>query len=452
MKEIVKFFWAVVKGFVYGSIAIQIVLGAIYIGCNLTSVPQFQETTGYLEMAQTLRIDEYTAVLYPLLLRFLSGITFIPFQMSLYTLQILVGLFCAYHFAYTWTEKKTTAWLCSLWINTIPFVAQAHVSVLPHSLAFSFLILILLELFKGVKYKEPLTMSDFTIVLCSYTLLVQLGRAYFLPATLLLLWTAFLQLYQKENKLLLFGVTILISLGVFVSNASIYQTTQTPGANGRIQRTIESMLFQRLGMSTMTDRFTIYMPEEIEECFTGEELETFARYPYRLQEEFGPVLETRYGKQYANALYWKMALLGFGNATKDTMLDIAEDTLNYSLPAGMYFTWRNGELKGLTGWNYQQFVEQAPWLSAVYIKISQFFWAIGFAASIVAALILMVYRRNLLTRFWMPVGGYILINALYFAMQGANVYDYKLALFPLALSYAGILCMFLRTNRFMKEL
>ena len=55
MKEIVKFFWAVVKGFVYGSIAIQIVLGAIYIGCNLTSVPQFQETTGYDKLPDSLR-------------------------------------------------------------------------------------------------------------------------------------------------------------------------------------------------------------------------------------------------------------------------------------------------------------------------------------------------------------------------------------------------------------
>lgn len=452
MKKFSKFFWSVVKGFVYCAITIQIVLGLIYIGCNFISIPKFQETARYLEMAETLKIDEYTAVLYPLLLRLLSGISFVPFQIPLYTLQILVGLFCAYHFAYTWTEKKTTAWVCSLWINTIPFVAQAHVSVLPHSLAFSFLVLIFLELFKGVKHKEALAMTDFTIVLCSYTLLVQLGRAYFMPATLLLLWTAFLQLYQKENKLLLFSVTILISLGVFVSNAAIYQTIQTPGANGRIQHSLESILFQRLGMSTMTDRFIIYMPEEIDECFTGEELEEFARYPYRLQEEFGPVLEERYGKQYANELYWKMALLGFGNATKDNLLDIAEDTLQYAFPAAMYYTWRDGDVKGLTGWNYQQFLEQAPQLSAVYVKISQFFWLLGFGASVIAALLLMVYRRNLLARFWMPVGAYIMINALYFAMQGANVYDYKLALFPLALSYAGILCMFLRTNRLMEEL
>ena len=353
MKKIAKFSWSVIKGFVFTTMVLQIVLGAIYIGRNFMTVPVFQETTRYLQMAETLRIDEYTAVLYPLLLRLLSGITFIPFQIPLYVLQILVGIFSAYHFANTWTEKKSTAWLCSLWINTIPFVAQAHVTVLPHSLAFSFLILIFLELFKGIRHKQPLSMTDFAIVLCSYTLLVQLGREYFMPATLLLLWTVFLQLYQKANKMLLMGVTMLISLGIFISNAAIYQTTQISGANGRIQRSMEAALFQRLGMSTMTDRFIIYMPKEIEECFTGEELENFARYPYRLQEEFGPVLEERYGKQYANELYWKMALLGFGNATKDNLLDITEDTLGYAFPAGMYFTWRDGDLKGLTGWNYQ---------------------------------------------------------------------------------------------------
>lgn len=452
MKKIAKFSWSVIKWFVFSMMALQIVLGAIYIGRNFMTVPVFRETDRYLESAKMLKFDEYTAVLYPLLLRLLSGIKFIPYQIPLYILQIFMGLFCAYHFAHTWTEKKSTAWLCSLWINTIPFVAQAHVSMLPHSLAFSFLILIFLELFKGIKHKEALSMTDFAIVLCSYTLLVQLGREYFMPATLLLLWTVCLQLYQKSNKLLLFAVTMLISLGIFISNAGIYQSIQTAGANGRIQHSVEAALFQRLGMSTMTDRFIIYMPEEIEACFTGEELENFARYPYRLQEEFGPVLEARYGKQHANEIYWKMALLGFGNATKDNLFDIAEDTLNYAFPAGMYFTWRDGELKGLTGWNYLQFLKQAPQLASVYVEISQFFWVIGFGASVIAAVVLMAHRRTILVRFWMPVGIYIMINALYFAMQGANVYDYKLALFPLALSYAGILCMFFRTNRFMEEL
>lgn len=452
MKKIAKFSWAVIKGFVFTAMVLQIVLGMIYIGCNFMTVPVFQETTRYLEMAETLCFDEYTAVLYPLLLHVFSGITFIPFQIPLYVLQILVGIFASYHFAHTWIEKKSIVWLCSLWINTIPFVAQAHVSVLPHSLVFSFFVLIFLELFRGLKHREPLSMTDFTVVLCSYTILVQLGREYFMPATLLLLWTAFLQFYQKSNRLLLFGVTGLISLGIFISNAAIYQTTQNPGANGRIQRSVEAAFFQRLGMSTMTDRFMIYMPEEVRECFTGEDLENFARYPYSLQEEFGPVLEERYGKQHANEIYWKMALLGFGNATKDNLLDIGEDTLNYAFPAAMYVTWRNGDVKGLTGWNYQKFMEKAPLLSVSYVKISQFFWLIGFCASVLAVFILETYKKNFFVRVLMSVGTYIIVNALYFAMQGANVYDYKLALFPLALSYAGILCVFFHTNRFMEEL
>ena len=452
MKKFAKFSWSVIKGFVYTTMVMQIVLGVIYIGRNFMTVPVFQETTRYLEMAETLRFDEYTAALYPLLLRFMSSIAFIPFQIPLYVIQIAVGVLCAYHFAYTWAEKKHTAWLCSLWINTIPFVAQAHVTVLPHSLAFSFFLLISWKLFKGIRRKEHLSMIEFTVVLCSYTLLVQLGREYFIPATMLLLWTTLLQFYQKSNRFLLVCVSILISFGVLTSNAAIYQTTQIPGTNGRIQRSMKAALFQRLGMSTMTDRFIIYMPEEIEECFTGEELEIFARYPYRLQEEFGPVLEERYGKQYANELYWKMALLGFGNATKDNLLDIMEDTFNYAVPAGMYFNWRDGNLKGLTGWNYQQFIKQAPQLAAAYAQNSQVFWLIGLGASIIAVIVLMTQRKNLLIRLWVPTGIYIMVNALYFAMQGANVYDYKLALFPLALSYAGILGIFFRTNRFVEEL
>ena len=146
-----------------------------------------------------------------------------------------------------------------------------------------------------------------------------------------------------------------------------------------------------------------------------------------------------------------MALLGFGNATKDNFKDIAEDTLNYAFPTGMYFTWRNGELKGLTGWNYQQFLEQNPSLAVFYVNLCQGFWSIGFIVSIAASFVMMIYHRKLLLRFWLPVAGYVMLNALCFAVQGANVYDYKLALFPMALSYAWVLSIFFYANKYMEE-
>ena len=450
MKNVYKIILPVVKGFVYCAMAIQIVLGVLYIGRNFMAVPQFYETERYLVMAETLVIDEYAGILFPLLIRLCRLIPLIPYQIPLYLIQILVGILSVYHFAGTWTEQKGVAIGCSLWINTIPFVAQAHVTVLPHSLAFSFLVLMLLEVLKYTKNKEPLVITDSAVVLCSYVILVQLGREYFFAGTLLVAWAVLLQLYHKKQKALMLGVTVLISLGVLVSNLAIYEVTQTKGSYGRIQRSFQAIFFQRVGMSTMTDRFMIYMPEEMGESFTSNDLEEFAKYPYRLQYEFGPMLEARYTRNYANGLYWKMGLLGFGNATKDSLQSIAEDTLNYVLPAGMYFTWLDGNEKGITSWNYQQFIKQAPELSVTYVKICQYLWLFGFALSTAVGIIVVCHRRKLYVRIWLPTVIFVAAFGLYFALQGANIYDYKLALLPLALGYAWIACVFLHGEKVLR--
>ena len=450
MKIVYKIILHVIKGFVYCAMAIQIVLGVLYIGKNFMTVPQFYETERYLVMAETLVIDEYAGILFPLLIRLCRLIPLIPYHIPLYVIQIIVGIFSVYHFAGTWTEQKRVAIGCSLWINTIPFVAQAHVTVLPHSLAFSFLVLMLLEVLKYTKSKEQLMITDFGVVLCSYIILVQLGREYFCAGTLLIVWAVLLQLYHKKQKALMLGVTVLISVGVLVSNLAIYEVTQTKGAYGRIQRSFQAAFFQRVGMSIMTGRFMIYMPEEMGESFSSNDLEEFAKYPYRLQYEFGPTLEARYTRNYANGLYWKMGLLGFGNATKDSLQGIAEDALNYMLPAGMYFTWRNGDDKGITSWNYQQFMERAPELSVTYVKLCQYLWLIGFALSTAFGIIVVCHRRKFYIRIWLPTVTFVAVFGLYFALQGANVYDYKLALLPLALSYAWIACVFLHGEKVLR--
>lgn len=441
MKKFCSVIMPVVKGFFYCAMAIQIVLGVLYIGCNFMAVPQYRETAVYLEMTENFVADEYTGILYPLLVWLCDAIPLIPFQIPIYLIQIFAGILCVYHFVCVWTEKKSLAFVCALWVNTIPLVAQVHMSVLPHSLAFSFLVLMFLEVLKGTRYREALSVMDWAVLLCSYTILIQLDREYLWVGTCGLIWAVFLQLYMKGPKVLMFLVTMLICSGIFISNVAIYKVTQTEGYYGRIQRSVEAAFFQRVGMSTMTDRFMIYMPKEINDCFSGKELEEFARYPYKLQNEFGPTLEARYGKEYANELYWKMGWLGLGNATMDTLKDIGEDTLGYMFPAARYFTWRDGDVKGVTSWNYQQFIEQAPHLSVAYIQICQSLWGLGFGVSIAAGIAMLFHRRKLYAWLWMPVLAYMAAYGLYFALRGANIYDYKFALLPLALNYAWVVCM-----------
>lgn len=447
MKKYGRFIWAVVKGFGYCAAVVQIVLGIVYMGSNFMTVPQFQETTRYLEMAKTLVIDEYSGMLYPLFLRVCSQIPSIPFQIPIYVIQILLGLWAAYRFAYVWLEQKSKAVLCSLAINTIPFLAQAHVTVLPNSLVCSFFLLFFSVLFEKSRKRMPLSIMDMILCMSCYLLICQIGSAYFLPATGLLVWILCLQCYEKVHKALTVGVTLLISVGVVISTTGLYQATQTQGAYGRIQHSFQSAFFQRVGMSTLEERFMIYMPEEISQTFTGEQLEAYAKYPYQLQEEFGPILEAKYGREYTNTLYWRLGLLGFGNATKKTLFEIAEDVEGYVFPADSYFSWRNGSVRGMTSWNYHQFIQKTPRLATAYMKISAYTWLVEMGISVILTGVHVVRTKKLYLRVWGSVFVYLLYYACCFAAQGANIYDYKLALLPLTLNYICALYGILRKGK-----
>ena len=268
MNKFSKFFMPVIKGFVLCAVVIQIVLGAVYIGRNLMVVPQFRDTSIYLEMTEQFIADEYTGLLDPGLVKICSSLGAIPYQIPIYLVQIFLGVFCAYHFVGIWTDRRVTAIVCALWMNTIPFVAQAHVMVLPHSLALSFMLLMFLQVLKGTVRRKPLSFTDWGLLMCSFSILAQLTGEYLWVGALLLLWACILQFYAVGHKVLLFFVSLLISAGILVSNLAIQSGTQTPGYYGRIQNSFASVFFQRVGTPILEGKYLPDMPAEVRACFT----------------------------------------------------------------------------------------------------------------------------------------------------------------------------------------
>lgn len=439
MKKVETLLVPMIKGFVLCAMVLQIVSGMVYIGRNFMYVPQYWETTIYGEMAEQFVLDEYMAFLYPMLVKLCSMLPVLPYQIPIYLIQLLTGLFSVWYFVSGWTERKVVALFCSLWVNTLPFVAQAHVTVLPHSLVFSFLLLMVLVVMKATLKKTSFGWNDWVLLLGCYTISSQLSREYLWAGTLLLVWAICVQFYAQKHRVLTLLGAFLLCTGFFAGNTAIYKVTQTPGYYGRMQRSAESVFFQRVGMSIMSDRFKIYMPQEVDECFTGEDLEAFAMYPYQLQREFGPMLEARFGKERANEIYWEMGLLGLKNATRDTVYRIAEDTFHYVLPMVAYGTWEKGNVLGATSWNYQQFTKQAPELAVFYMRSSYILWNIGFVASVVLGIVQAFLSKKCYVRVWLPVMLYVVAYGVFFAMSGTGMYDYKRSLLPLALG-CGPVC------------
>ncbi len=434
MKKAMNYLLPIIKGFAVCAIALQIVLGILYIGSNIMTVPAYWETTIYTEIAEQFVLDEYMTYLYPMLIKVCRMLPFVNFQVPIYILQIAIGLFCIYKTATGWTENKKAAAVCALWVNTLPFVAQAHVTLLPHSFVWAILAVMVSFVAKAIYQKTSLSLREWFHLLLGFTLICQLDKSYLIVTALLLVWAIGLQFYAKHKKILAVFVAAVTFCGVLACNLGIYAITQTPGYYGRMQRSVEAALFQRVGITVLTENNIYYLPEEVKESFNGKELEAFQKYPYQLQRNFGPTLEARYGKERANEIYLELGLLGFQNATKDSVYATVTDVMNYIFPMGMYRTWQGDDDMGTTSWNYQQFMAKAPEVSAFYIHTSQFIWGIGFFASLVAGILSLSGKHINGIRVSGMLILYILVYGLFFALRGTGIYDYKLTLLPLSIA------------------
>ena len=71
----------------------QIFEGIRWMWCNITAIPAFGDSTEYINLSQTLILDEYRPILYPFLLRVLLAVIpeRIPFQVFLYGIQTAVS-------------------------------------------------------------------------------------------------------------------------------------------------------------------------------------------------------------------------------------------------------------------------------------------------------------------------------------------------------------------------
>ena len=75
---------------------VECAIGAVWVALNFADVPQYGDTTEYIGLAQTLKIDEYRGVLYPLILRALSVPSRGP--LVLYALQMIASAGALWYF------------------------------------------------------------------------------------------------------------------------------------------------------------------------------------------------------------------------------------------------------------------------------------------------------------------------------------------------------------------
>ena len=139
----------------------QVLLGLFWILTHFPTFPKYEESLFLLKVQESLGFDEYTGILYPLLMRLLSmvaGAFSMPFYCLIYVIQLGVAAWAAFYFvAGLGGMKRAAGWfraLIALALLTMPVSLQCHLAVLPYSLAGSFFLMQLGMLLRAVRRGE----------------------------------------------------------------------------------------------------------------------------------------------------------------------------------------------------------------------------------------------------------------------------------------------------------
>ena len=335
----------VLKRMAAACMAVQILLGAAWALCNCRAVPEFGDTAEYLMLSETLYLDEYRPVLFPLLLRGIQRIASVcglPYQCLLYAGQaalnagaIWLTVRTVFALAGIRAGKGIRA-LTALYIFSIPLILWMNFSVLTDSLALSALLLMLNGLIWYMSDRGH-PAGNWLLIGAAYVCqaLLRADRQYSCLVLLILCVAAKAFRGRKEKKtaslrergqrcacgLLLPAVVILTGLGtVRLVNAH----TQIPGANGRIRTNLSFILLDRVVYGHFAENYD-RMPEEATAVISLEEAQHSDRQNNDCMYILAPRLEEAYGRERAAGLEREMARVVWERSPGTVMGDILED-------------------------------------------------------------------------------------------------------------------------------
>ncbi len=318
---------------------VQIAYGFHWMITNITGVPTFGDTTEYLQLSESLALDEYRPILYPLFLRHIIRLCkYLPFayQSVVYLIQSILCYFAiwyvlTYSIGKLFCHKKKYIYVSfmayiSLYIMCIPMISFMNFSILTDSLANSFLLIALGAICR--LFGEPKAQFKSYIVILISMLLEYLTRADRLYSCSLFLIIVFgVYLIKKRGNYVLWKTLVLVCVvfGVTIGGTKLVNHfTQHPGLYGRIQTNFEFILLDRIVWPNMSDTYNDF-PDEIRAVITPEEAAVFDNHNNNVMYQMAPSLESRVGAGKAHEYYRVMAKIVLKNYPIKVIGDITED-------------------------------------------------------------------------------------------------------------------------------
>lgn len=377
---------------------IQIVLSLLWMFRNAGVMSVFGDSNEYLQLSETLILDEYRPILYPLILRGMRGIgelVHIPVQTVTYLFQTAVSLICLFYSVRV-LDKAITGRKGSfgrigfqlyftLFLHSIPMITFMNFSILTDSLATSMLLLFLSGMVIMFCEENPPAWNY--IVMALAFMAECLLRADRLYSCLLLAVVVFLVklVKSRRKKQVLLPMLCICALAPGIVKGIDY-VTQTPGVHGRIQTNLDFILLDRIVWPNMAANYGSF-PQEIKDVITRKEAKTFDKHNNNVMYQMAPLLEERVGKGQAEKYYREMAGIVLHNQPGKVAADIGEDILAMVFtPVSSYLNYRGLCQKG-DDWNVQCMSEKTPALTRNYNLYYQYLFMLMLVWGIVQCLV-----------------------------------------------------------------
>ena len=343
----------------------QVFLGVIWLICSLTHMPDYQETRDMLEASQTLIIDEYMGILYPLLLRLFS-VFGKYFYVPVYLFQVGMAVWSYHYLLRSMLGEKRRVWLLVGYLVTFPFILQCHMSLLPYSLATSLLMFLVAETKRLTENGGMLKAKRFIMICILWLLEGLLLPDYGIIAAVIVVPGLVLSTWKQRKRMLLYLCMAALTMSTIFATLTL---TQTPGSYGRMQRSVNSVLWSRFAWPHFDrDGFYWDFKEWIE--FGDGEWGWISMYPEHAIYELGPKIERLAGTEQADVIYGEMAALSFNMGMKEALKNLGRDIIaNAGGPFALQYQL-SGKGVSYTAWNYYQMQGNVPGLTKYFVRFA----------------------------------------------------------------------------------
>ena len=421
---------------------VQILLGVVWILCNFPSGWTYPESEYYITVADSWVFDEYTGVLYPVLIKgsqMVMSFLGLPFEGLLYLVQIIVAFVCytAFVILCRWNTGRTSKrlrWAAfgGLYLLTVPLCVQWHLSILPLSLISS-LFLLLLGMCIRAAGNEDYRHRDLALWAgIIWALMTLLAPDYWWLGVVPVVFIAFLLFRQNGLKGLLRVLMVAVIASVLA--VGINKAVQTPGSSGKIQRTLGAAMVSRMVWPNF-DTTYFFWPDEIKAVMTFEEARDISGHADQVQRVFGPLVEETYGKDKADEMYWQMAISCMEIRTKEIVQAIWEDFSAYLFTPWEVKNQLDGSGLSYSGWNYDKMKTDTPKLTRWYMDYGLVSFRVGLIVGLYLAAWKMVRKfrgtGHPCTDSYKRSTGYVLLvlcalsQAIWYTMSGGGMMDYR---------------------------